>query len=137
MAGLLACGIGLQTEHDMTEIEVGQTVYLENIDHRRFGTDGLTPYKVVKLGRKWATLDSWNRLKFDIVKNQNGVRSVYEGGFSPSHRAWLSPEEHADFIIRNETWREFVNFCANSYPPNHLSKEQLLLMLQQIKGPAK
>ena len=118
----------------MSEIEVGQTVYLENTDHRRAGPVQLTPYTVVKLGRKWATLSGWSKQKFEIDKSRGGFRWVHAGDYAPSHRVWLSPEEHADFLTRNETWRALCNLWTGG-PPDHLSNEQLLSILQQIKGP--
>lgn len=107
------------------EFAVGQTVFVE--DRRYGGTPPEpTPRKIVKLGRKWATLEGWHAQRFAIGPHMPGVAFPLDGGdyVSPG-RVWVSLEDRGIHQRRLEAWGVVKRMGHLPHPPDHLPLETL------------
>lgn len=92
----------------MQTYEVGQTVWVVPTE-RYLGK--VRECTIVKIGRKWATLDDQNR--FDVEDGFLDGRGLRSPG-----RVWLSKEAFEKYDARRAAWRDLVARLPYECPPS-------------------
>ena len=85
--------------------------------------------RVAKVGRKWITLDTGDRVDLETL----GIDS---GGFvGPPGRCYLSPEHYEREKLRASAWSG-LKFFVRDYdrPPSHLTTEAIERVLGELRG---
>ena len=115
------------------DFKVGQTVYLleqrfTEFDYRRI-QGFIKEVKVLKVGKKYITVDFYGGLRFDIA---NEFREVTN--YSPTYRLYLSKEDIQKEFQRKETIKEIQEKIRHSSGMlNRMTEEDLQTMLNIIR----
>lgn len=111
---------------------LGQVVYWRQSRSMRIARSEarLTPRDVVKIGRRWVTLDSGDR--FEPGEGE-GPFPVDNGDYSSYADIFLSTEAAAAHDHREAAWRRLVEL-ARGEPPAHVTGEQIDAFAALIEG---
>jgi hypothetical protein len=95
----------------MKKLEVGQKLWF--VPSERRYRDGDCEVTVVKIGRKWATLDrDWfgNQLRIDLEHWYADGR-----GYSSPGRCYESQDQYGVIKLRDDAWSRFRQVVARTY----------------------
>lgn len=110
----------------MSDWYIGQEVWIVPNDNRE------KPYsaKIAKIARKWMTLDPGWRGQ---VSKESGYLKP-KAGYLPRARAWPSRAEYELWKSRSDKWKEFTRSIQYSGLPDHISDDDLDVIIGLVRG---
>lgn len=117
-------------------ITLGQTVFVEHHEFGRAKDLGEPfPRKVVKIGRKWGTLEGWNGGRFELGEGE-GPFEIDGGEYSSPGNVWLSLEARERYLATHAAWERLGQLTTRgTRPPPHITAEQIDAIVAQLRGP--
>jgi len=108
--------------HNPHNIKPGDWLYVGR--HRREARNVC----VGKVGSKWITLDTGDRVNLETLE-------INDGNYSSPGRCYLSIEHYEQEQRRLAAWRELCN-CVNRFDrlPAHLTTEAIERVLGELRG---
>ncbi len=105
-------------------LEVGQKLWWVPSHHPKLACE----VTVIKLGRKWATLN--NQYRIDMA-----TLCADGGQFSSPGRCYLSQKRHEEEVVRDQAWAEFREDISHRYRvPSHLTIEDIADLKKKVIG---
>lgn len=104
---------------DLTDVKVGDTLWVVSTDKRRYVQNSLAT--VTKVGRRWLTAGDRMERRFD---RNNGY--VDSGNYSPMYVAWKSKEEHDAAVLLSGEWDKLLfDVRHSSKAPDGMTVERI------------
>lgn len=108
-----------------SDFKVGQQIFTEWRNRSK-------PYAqmetVSKVGRKWVEFMN-GQYRFDPE-----TMIIDSGGYTSPGRVWLTEDDYKNHVLRHHVWQELYKLASRYIPPDHLSIEQMNLIIHVLKG---
>lgn len=108
-----------------SDFKVGQQIFVE-------WRNGSKPYMltetVSKIGRKWVEFMN-GRCRFNPE-----TMNIDGGEYTSPGRVWLTEDAYDAHVERRHMWQKLYKLASRHTPPDHLSIEQMNLIISTLKG---
>lgn len=119
-------------------LQLGDKLILVRVDHRRGAEPSVYDVEVVKLGRRWATVQGGTGLSRAWPHERVDKRTleVDSGDYSPDFTCYRDRQQWNEEVDRRELGQELRRLLTWGTPNlKHLSPDELRAIIAQVKGP--